>query len=545
MKGFPLASRMSRFTGSERRITWAMLLLGGLAGGFGALSLGFTLEWDFLNYHLYNAHALLGGRSPLDVAPAQVQTYLNPLLQVPSYLVFMHWHPAVLVFLTGVVQGAQVALLYMVLSRVIDTSAVAPRWTLWAVSLLGLMGPVFLNQLGTGQADTVLSACVLASLVLVLPDADARRETTPLARSALAGLLLGAAVALKLTFAIYAVGLWLALAICPGPNRNLRSLAVMALGGAGGFLLLGGWWFWGLWTSYGNPLFPFFNQLFESPWADVSSFRDERFLPGSVGEALIYPILWLLDPHRVWEWPFRDLRPVLLVPLLFIFPVVTWARRARAADNLRVVLVCLALSYVVWLAMFSIYRYLAVLEMLAPLALFAMALAWFRHPRAAVAAVLALVVLQFAVDFNRAGSTWKFSAGAATELAQLPADAMLVIDGYEPLGYLGAWVSADIPMVRIRANFFNGENEGHRLHRLAAERIATHQGAVYLLRTGRLEEPAFRHQDLARVGLRQRSALLCRPVFEDPELQGVYPWPELCPLRALSEGPSRPVTFPY
>jgi hypothetical protein len=535
---------MSDYMEAERHAFWIMLCLGALAGGFGAVSFGFTLDWDFLNYHLYNAHNLLGGRSELDVAVAQMQTYLNPLLHVPLYWAFMNWNPALTVFATGVLQGAQVVLLYLLARRVVGAPEQVPGWTFWAVPALGLLGPVFLNQLGSWQADTILSACVLGSLLLVLPNADATRKQGPWWHAGLAGVLLGFSVALKLTFAIYAIALWLALLLCPGPGRNTRTLVGVAFGAAAGFLLTGGWWFWLLWSDYGNPLFPFFNQLFESPWASAVSFRDQRFMPGSFLQAVVYPILWVFDPHRVWEWPFRDLRPVLLIPLLFLFPIVTRARRDRGITGLRVLLVFLAISYVLWLSMFSIYRYLAVLEMLAPLALFAMAIAWFRYPKTAITAVAVLLLLQFTVSFNRASSTSRLVPGAASTLAELPPDAMVIIDGYDPLGYLGVWLDKDIPIVRIRANFFNNDGQS-MLGKLASEHITAHSGNRHLLKSDVPAEAPFEEPDLARIGLETYLPDRCQPVFKDAVLQKQYPLPVLCPLQPYGTRKRGKVTYPY
>ena len=137
---------------AERRI----LLIGCLAAGAVALFLGFALEWDLLNYHLYNPHALLHGRHAIDLAPAQMQTFLNPVLHVPGYLLFTYWHSAAAVFLTGAVQGSQLLLLYLVLAELVERDRF-PAWMLLTVAALGLGGPVFLNQLGSGQgaADTI------------------------------------------------------------------------------------------------------------------------------------------------------------------------------------------------------------------------------------------------------------------------------------------------------------------------------------------------------------------------------------------------------
>ncbi|WP_062605453.1 hypothetical protein [Caballeronia calidae] len=57
------------------------------------------------NYHLYNAFAFLHGKLSIDLAPAGMQNYFNPLLKVPFYLMAMPL-PAMLVgFVMGVVHG--------------------------------------------------------------------------------------------------------------------------------------------------------------------------------------------------------------------------------------------------------------------------------------------------------------------------------------------------------------------------------------------------------------------------------------------------------
>jgi hypothetical protein len=59
----------------------AVALLGGLL----SLLLGQDANWDLRNYHLYNGYAALHGRLGVDLAPAQLQSYFNPLLDVLHY----------------------------------------------------------------------------------------------------------------------------------------------------------------------------------------------------------------------------------------------------------------------------------------------------------------------------------------------------------------------------------------------------------------------------------------------------------------------------
>ncbi len=61
--------------------------------------------WDTRNYHIYNAYAFLNGRVGFDLAPAMMQSYFNPLLDVPYYLMAMHWPPRLVGFVMGTMHG--------------------------------------------------------------------------------------------------------------------------------------------------------------------------------------------------------------------------------------------------------------------------------------------------------------------------------------------------------------------------------------------------------------------------------------------------------
>ena len=65
---------------------WWLLWLGVLLVLSGAISVshGADAMWDLKNYHLYNPFEAYHRRYATDVAPVQVQSYLNPLLTIRS-----------------------------------------------------------------------------------------------------------------------------------------------------------------------------------------------------------------------------------------------------------------------------------------------------------------------------------------------------------------------------------------------------------------------------------------------------------------------------
>jgi len=523
-------------TRTERTLLYG----GGLAGGLAALWLGFALDWDLLNYHLYNPHALVTGRLAIDVVPAQMQTFLNPVLQLPAYLLFMATHSAVPLFVTGVIQGCQAWLLYAIL-RLLMPKDRAPDWMLPVVAVLGLLGPIFLHQLGGSQGDSLLSLPVLAALLITLQEQRRTGASEALRSGLLSGVLLGTAMAMKLTVAIYVVGLVPAALLMLGGSKRWKWTLGCALGGAIGVALAGGPWFAWLWHAWENPLFPYFNDLFGSSWVGSRQFRDLRYLPQTLSQELLYPWYWTMDPLRVWEFRFRDLRLPLLYSLAALLPWL-FLRTRRWTPALALCWLFAALSYLVWLELFAIYRYLAVLEMLAPLLIFATLVSLFRWRHMAVATLALLLLSQALVKYDRSPGNWAFQAQVATALSGLPANAQVLITGFEPVAYAALWLPDGVPMVRIRANFMTGDGVAHRLHRLALDRAAGHRGPSYLLLAPPEREAAFIAPDLARVGLRWFGADACTDVFEDPGLQrdlGLT----LCALDPLDSGPV-PITAP-
>jgi len=505
-----------------------ILLCAGLAGGIAALLAGFLPDWDFLNYHLYNPHALLNGRLAIDVAPAQQQTFLNPALHLPFYLLFRDLGPAALTFTAGVLQASQVVLLLMLLRELLGDRLDRLK-ILLPVAILGVLGPIFLNQLGGTQGDTLLSLPVLGALLLIVRDfgrADGRRT---LRAGAWAGLLLGLAGALKLTLLPYAAALGVAaFALFPGARRWTIG-AGLAAGGLAGLLLAGGPWFLHQWDAWGNPLLPYFNDLFRSPWVSPEPFRDLRFMPRDRWEWIFYPAFWLLDGHRVWEYGFRDLRVPLLIVASFALPVFAWRRMRREMPALGLVWLFIAVSYLLWLQLFSIYRYLSVLELLAPVVLFASALLFVHSRRGVLTTLSVLLATQLLVDFHRVRDTWELRMDADTALRELPPGAMVLLDGYAPLGFIAVWLPDEVPLVRIRANFMNSDEARYLMHREARQRARTHPGPAWLALPESERNAPFVAADLARVGFQPPDLERCVPAFRSATLQarlGV----SLCPL---------------
>ena len=94
--------------------------------------------------------------------------------------------------------------------------------------------------------------------------------------------------------------------------------------------------FTGYWTIHlehltGNPLFPYFNEVFKSPLALPAPYRDMRFLPTHFWIAAAFPILWSLNWAVADDIPFRDIR-VMLAYVTGIVAIIVWLVGRRSKD---------------------------------------------------------------------------------------------------------------------------------------------------------------------------------------------------------------------
>lgn len=337
----------------------AALLMAG--AGLASVLLGPDRTWDARNYHLYTPWALLAGR-PEDVLAAGIQGFHNPTLDLPYALLLLALNawPRLLCFLMGLPTGLALWLVWR-LARTVFAAEPQGAALAWLAMLGAAGGSVLRSQVGSVAGDTHAGVLVLAALVAAVP-----ARTWP--RAALAGLACGAAIGLKLTNAPYAVALAAMLALAPGMDWRGRAglLAACAAGGAAGVLLGGGWWGLRLWHGFGNPLFPYFQDLLVPGWEGTRIGRDARFLADGAWDALTRPFRWAVSGTPLaTEERMRDPRIAAGLVAALLLPVLAW--RGRVAPGLLPLAAFFLVALALWSALFGIYRYAFPLEAIAPL----------------------------------------------------------------------------------------------------------------------------------------------------------------------------------
>lgn len=464
---------------------WALLLVPLLLGLLSLLA-GQDDGWDMRNYHLYNVHALLGGRIGFDLAPAGFQSYFNPTLDLPYYYLNQWLPPRAVGFVQGVLHGLSFVLLYGI-GRQLLAGAQSRRLAL-LLAFAGVAAPGFLSELGNTMGDNLSALPVLLSLYLVLRRWDTLQQWSSAAAltAIAAGVAMGIAAGLKLTNAVYAVALCAALLAVPLLWwQRLRLSFLFGVGVLGGMAISGGWWMARMWQTFGNPLFPQFNNIFRSPLAPDSGVIDVFFRPQGWMENLLWPFIFAFNTRRVSEIPLKlAVWPLLYVTLITLAVVWSWRRLRNErswtlAPRGVLLLAFVALGYLVWMRMFSIYRYLVPLELLAPLAIW---LAWqYVGPRAQQLAgwALALLVLTALPAANWGHAGWADQSFSADVPAIAhPADSIVFFAQPDPpSGWMATFMPPATQVIALGTGML--ETPAWRARQQAA--IASRPGPHYLL----------------------------------------------------------------
>jgi hypothetical protein len=501
----------SRGVRPARREALIVFALSAAACAAGAVLLGQDTNFDQRNYHLYTVYAWLTDRDGLDLAPGQIQTWLNPVSYLPAYALIMSAPPIAAGAVLGALASVNGLVLWLLSRSLIGVGGPVRLLSAVAATISGLTGSMFLSFLGSTFSENLCSPLVVGALAAVVVPAGGRALPSP-RRFFAAGACLGAACGLKFTHLIYVVGLAGAfLALWPVYRLRLAHMTMFVAGGAAGFLVLGGYWAVRLWSAYDNPMFPFFNAIFRSPWFDPVNFADVRFLPASFpSAAVLYPFEWLVGIRRTTELPFREPRFAVVAVLLPIAMIAALVRTRRVqavpdADraawtpwNFWLASLFFLFSYIVWARQFSYQRYALSLELLTGpmivLALHAILRSYREAGVVSAALVTAAMLGTEPQDWRRIpyGEDWYGLSFGAPETP-----ALFVMTGSEPSTYIIPFLPAEHRFVRIGGNM--PLEPDRRLGRRAATRIASFSGPIRSLNTREID-PAERAR-LRRFGL--------------------------------------------
>jgi hypothetical protein len=469
------------------RWRWLLALAACLAAaGFASVHARLDVNWDLKNYHFYNAWAFLNARLGWDIAPAQLQTYYNPLLDLPFYfLVQAIPSPRIIAFVmaaatTGVAAFALLRMLALLFPKGTHDRAV---WIACAFAV-GVTGSMGRSVIGATMNEWPPAMMLMVSLA-VLVASIAKHGRPSLFAIGVAGLVVGIAVGLKLTYGVFGIALIAAAAVAGTMRERARDAFAMSAFLFAGFLLSYGLWGAILWDHFANPFFPHFNGIFKSPWWKPVNYFDPNYGPRTAFQAIFFPLILAQEYKLVSEVSFRDWRLGTLFVVAILVAIRFFLRRRvdrPAAPWIFLAAFTLA-SYLLWLKLFGIYRYLVPLEMLAgPLivggALYLIPATW-TWPRRFAIALVAILLIGSTRDASWGRLPFR---GAYFDVAvpDVAPRSLVILGPYQPMAYALPFFRPDTRFVSPANNFLH-PSQDNLLTRQVREVIAKHPGPIYSL----------------------------------------------------------------
>lgn len=462
-----------------------LLAFGPIATAALSVWLGQSMSWDLRNYHWYNPYALLNGRIGFDIAVAHHATYYNPVIDLPLWLVGNAAPAWVAAAFLGLVQGLNFSFLYLLARDALAPELILRRGIAALLALLGVAGGFAVILVGTTYYDNTVSVPVIAALWLIVKhrvtlDAGAWRVARRIA--IIVGLLAGLAVGLKLPTAPFGVGIVAAIAFAPSLHgRRLAVVAACGLAAFASLMVVSGWWFFVLWRETGNPIFPYFNDLIGSSLMLDVSYRDTRYIPATLWDAVLLPFRFAQDWHVSSDWLVNDWRiafAYVAVPFgaLLLSTGLTSSAPITGKRVARILFAFAIFAYLPWLKIFSIYRYITALEMVAPLlivaAIGALPLAMRWRGGLAAGTLAAMVALTTLYAGDRTPFTSKMVEVGAPKIAR-PHDTMALMTGYEPMAFVIPFFPPDIAFLRVDGFLVGPESKTPYLKAMT-DRIEAH-----------------------------------------------------------------------
>ena len=328
--------------------------------------------WDAFNYHYYNPWAFLNDRMGVDVVPAAANTFFSPFIDFPYYFLInaLDAHPLFFCAVMAVPYGLMLFISYKTAALFFpaDTEQGRIRIGLTLILCIG-SEPVFF-QLCSSSNEHLMAFLVLSGLYILLKEISSQRFKTGM--FVLSGFILGAAAGLKLTHAPYAAATGITLIVFYRRIKNpIRNIGAFTLAGVTGFLVAYGYWGWFLWKNFGNPVFPFFNSIFPSPYWEGPDYKDMRYFDKPWSTVLFYPFFAFWNIGRrfplLQKYTLSNVRYVIGIAVFLIISAGIVKNRGKGKKDdkdilLHVLMFWMAVVYVIWLSYFRVLRYMIPFE---------------------------------------------------------------------------------------------------------------------------------------------------------------------------------------
>lgn len=454
-----------------------------------AMYAGMDYNWDLHNYHIYAVYAVLEGRVGYDIAPAQLQTWFNPIGSILPYFVVMNTDGRIGTIILALISSLNIPIVYLLSREVFKSLDVGKPWKIHYYSIMSAIAaaisPIYMSEIGTTFNDNIIASLVMGAIYLVISPKG------KIKRFLIAGILLGVATAFKLTAVVYVVPFAISV-IVTRPKKFIREALISISGFLIAFLSLSAPWMVKIYLEYGNPIMPLYNNLFESPLYKFEAITDQRFVFKSIWDFINIPFKIAAGGHPTAEVYFNDYRYSVSIIAFIVFAALLVGKifkNKKCNDdndtnqiNLIFIGTFCIVCYLLWGRLFGIQRYAIVLEQLLPVFIIAVIHITFRksieHIICSTLLVALICISVQPANWGRSEfrTNW-FSPQVPAELKEN--DALYLIVSDDPISYIAPFLSETARFVRVEGNFKINPSDGFGVEILKI--IANHSGEVRTL----------------------------------------------------------------
>lgn len=429
------------------------------------LIVGQDQNWDLLNYHFYNPYIFLHGLENKNIAPAQIQTYINPLLDIPSYVLITSLKPIIAGSILGAIQGLNLWFIYeislVILFSIFRSQTYKTYLFAFTIAVVSFFGAVNLGEIGGTNADNIISLPILLSLFLLLLLVSKTNNwvnnNTSLVRFIAYGIA-GFAIGLKLTVAPFAVALLLVETVhYVNFKKFIKSLLVNISSLCAGFIASYGYWAYFLYEHFKNPFFPYFNKIFHSSYYPIRNYYGNQYYPHGIFQTIFFPLYFV----------YRDPRLGILCILMFYLALILCLShfvkaipKPKINREITALLLFILGGYILWLRIFSVYRYIVILEFLSFVAIVATLKIIVQSSKLTifVASVMIIPLLLLTVPMHYGRIPWQASwFGVKIPTNYITKDSTVLMTGIQAESFLIPFFPDSVNFVRTQGDVYGGE----------------------------------------------------------------------------------------
>ncbi len=324
------------------------------------ISRGQDVNFDLLNYHYFTGYSYFHGRTG-DIAPAFIQSFMHPGLNVISYLADRYLSFPYNALSLYTMQFLSVFAIVLISRQLaIYLKLELNNSSRYIALLLCVLSPQWISELGTSFFSSSSAVLVLFALYMIL-----KASINPGRNWFISGVLLGLAFGLKLTNALFVVASIASLLIIIIHGKRwifLKSFCFFAVGGLLGFGLTASWYYH-IWLEWGNPFFPVYNDIFKSSFYPVESWQAKEwpYYFKDLHSFLSFFYFSAVGTKVGSETFYADPR-YLISGILFLALLVT-GKFKKINSHLLAFIVFVVVSIILWAIMFAYMRYLIPTEL--------------------------------------------------------------------------------------------------------------------------------------------------------------------------------------